>query len=87
MCYQKNKIVYSSELLDFLHVLIVCLVASDILWSFLGIIKSYFQLYANVEILFKLTFDHVVFVLNVLECLWNIYSVNKQNTSQNQIKH
>lgn len=31
MCYQKNKIVYSSELPDFLHVLIVCLVASDIL--------------------------------------------------------
>lgn len=47
---------------------------------------SYFQPYANVEILFKLTFD-LVSVLNILECVWNIYSANKQSTSQNQIKH
>lgn len=74
-----NKVVYSSELTDFLHVLMFY----D---HFRDSSVSYFQPYANVEILFKLTFD-LVSVLNILECLWNIYSANKQNISQNQIKH
>lgn len=75
MCYQMNKVVYSSELTDFLHVLMFY----D---HFRDSSVSYFQPYANVEILFKLTFD-LVSVLNILECLWNIYSANKQNISQN----
>lgn len=62
MCYPKNKVVYSSELADFLHVLMFY----D---HFRDSSVSYFQPYANVEILFKLTFDLVVSGLNILECL------------------
>lgn len=61
MCYPKNKVVYSSELADFLHVLMFC----D---HFRDSSVSYFQPYTNVEILFKLTFD-LVSGLNILECL------------------
>lgn len=61
MCYQKNKMVYSSELADFLHVLMFY----D---HFRDSSVRYFQPYANVEILFKLTVD-LVSVLNILECL------------------